>query len=329
MICVTLVMVFNLRMNEMSFFSIMPLLIGGLIVFLYAIRRLSLTLQEVFTDKAKEQLGRYTSNVFKSILIGVIVTVLLDSSSAVIILAIILINAGTLNFKQVMGIVMGANIGTTFGSQLIAFNISKYAVIPLLIGFFIWLFIKSPVLKKAGEITMYFGLLFFGLYLLESSVSPLRGSEMFTNWLLEMTNPLKGAATGGLLTLIIQSSSATVAMLITLAKKELITIAAAIAAMLGAELGTCSDTLIAVIGGKRDAIRAGVFHLLFNLIPIILGLLLFNNFVELIEWLFPKAPLSRQIANAHVIFSVISVLLFMPFVGYVYRLIHVIIPDKK
>lgn len=316
-------------MNSISILTILPLLLGGLTLFLYAIRRLSLTMQYVFSEKVKKHIKHYTDNLFLSIAIGTVATILLDSSSAVIIIAIIFINAGTLNFKQVIGIVMGANIGTTFSSQLIAFNVSKYAIVPLVIGFLIWLFSKSSKFKIAGEITMYFGMLFFALYLLESSVMPLKDTQRFTDWLTTMSNPLKGAATGGLVTLIIQSSSATVAMLITLAKKEMITLSAALAAMLGAELGTCSNTLIAVIGGKRDALRIGVFHILFNLIPIFIGLLFFDEFLAFVKWLSSSTSLSRQIANAHVAFSILSIILFLPFVNSIYKVIRFIIPDRS
>ncbi len=315
-------------MTQDSFLSILPLLIGGIVIFLYAIRRLSMTLRDVFSDKAKRHIEKYTSTVLRSILVGIVVTILMDSSSAVIIIAIILINAGTLNFKQVMGIIMGANIGTTFSSQLIAMNISKYAYIVLVLSFFFWMFFRPGKLKKYALITLYFSMLFFGLYMLEVSVSPLKESEVFSNWLKEMSDPLTGAFTGGLVTLIIQSSSATIGMLITLAKQNLIELTAAVAAMLGAELGTCSDTLLAVIGGKKDAIRAGIFHLLFNLIPITLGLLFFDPFIDLINFLFPNATVARQIANAHVAFSVISVLLFLPFVTPFYNLIRHIIPSS-
>ncbi|MBT8311025.1 MAG: Na/Pi cotransporter family protein [Flavobacteriaceae bacterium] len=315
-------------MQESDIISILPTLIGGLVVFLYAIRRLSIKMEDFFSEKARDFIASYTKNVFKAIIVGIVVTVLLDSSSAVIIITIVLVNSGALDFKQAMGIVMGANIGTTFSSQIIAMNVNKYSVILMMIGLLIWMFSKSIKVKKTAEVLMYFGMLFFGLFLLEISVHPLRDSEFFTSWMLEMSKPLKGAITGGLVTLIIQSSSATVAMLITLAKQNLIGLSAAIAAMLGAELGTCSDTLLAVIGGKRDAIRTGVFHLVFNFIPITLGLLLFDHFVDLAKWISGETPISRQIANAHVLFSVLSVLLFLPFVNTFHKAIRFIIPDK-
>jgi phosphate:Na+ symporter len=315
-------------MEEINIINVLPLVLGGLIIFLYAIRQLSVTLRDIFSSKVENLIEKYTSNIFFSILLGIIVTILLDSSSAVIIIAIIFINAGSLNFKQAMGIIMGANVGTTFSSQLIAFQINKYGVIALAIGFFIWLFYKSSKLKTIGKVIMYFGLLFFGLYILETSLMPFKNSEQLFKWVSSINNPVKGSAIGGLVTLIIQSSSATVGILIIMAKQELINLSIAVSIMLGAELGTCSDTLVALVGGKRDAIRAGLFQILFNLIPIIIGLLVFDHFLYLVEMLAPKATISRQIANAHVLFSVFSVLLFLPFVNSIYRFINWIMPHK-
>ena len=315
-------------MEEINIINVLPLVLGGLIIFLYAIRQLSVTLRDIFSSKVENLIEKYTSNIFFSILLGIIVTILLDSSSAVIIIAIIFINAGSLNFKQAMGIIMGANVGTTFSSQLIAFQINKYGVIALAIGFFIWLFYKSSKLKTIGKVIMYFGLLFFGLYILETSLMPFKNSEQFFKWVSSINNPVKGTAIGGLVTLIIQSSSATVGILIVMAKQELINLSIAVSIMLGAELGTCSDALVALVGGKRDAIRAGLFQIIFNLIPIIIGLLVFDYFIDLVETLAPKATVSRQIANAHLLFSIFSVLLFLPFVNSMYRFINWIIPHK-
>mgnify|MGYP001556783860 CR=1 FL=1 len=315
-------------MEELNIINVLPLVLGGLIIFLYAIRQLSVTLRDIFSSKVENLIEKYTSNIFYSILLGVIVTILLDSSSAVIIITIIFINAGSLNFKQAIGIIMGANVGTTFSSQLIAFQINKYGVIALAIGFFIWLFYKSSKLKTIGKVVMYFGLLFFGLYILETSLMPFKNSEQFFKWVSSINNPVKGTAIGGLVTLIIQSSSATVGILIVMAKQELINLSIAVSIMLGAELGTCSDALVALVGGKRDAIRAGLFQIIFNLIPIIIGLLVFDYFIDLVETLAPKATVSRQIANAHLLFSIFSVLLFLPFVNSMYRFINWIIPHK-
>lgn len=316
-------------MSKDDLIAIVPLVLGGLVLFLYAIRQLSDILKLFLSSKAKAVLESATNTIFKSIATGVLITILLDSSSAVIIIVIILINAQTMKFKNAIGVIMGANVGTTISSQLIAFNVSKYAVIIMIIGFILWMFTSSKIVKEIGRITLYFGLLFFGLYLMELSVLPLGQSDFFNEWMSHLETPVKGAAIGGLVTLIIQSSSATVAILITLAKQDLINITGALAAMLGAELGTCSDTLLAVIGGTRDALRAGVFHLIFNLVPIVIGLFLFNYFEKLVVFISGDMTLQRQIANGHIIFSILSLFLFLPFIKYMYRFMILIIPDRK
>ena len=306
-----------------------PFLIGGLILFVHAILQLSRTMEELFTDKARNLIEKRTRNLFISLLIGIIATVLMDSSSAVIILAIVFINAKTLTFKNAMGIIMGANIGTTFSSQLIAMDIAKYAYIPMLIGLVLYLFAKSTAWRLKGKAVLYFGLLFFGLYIVQEAVLPLQDSGLFEKWISQIEdNPISGALIGGLITLIIQSSGATVALAIILGKQGMISLGGGIAVMLGAELGTCSDTLIATIRGTRQAIKAGIFHLFFNFSTICIGLILFSPFVSLISNISGEATLSRQIANAHIFFNIAGVLLFLPFVRPIQRLLDRIIPEK-
>ena len=200
-------------MNE-----ILPLLVGGLVLFLYAISQLSEVMKDIFSENAKSIIQQYTSNIFSSIFIGTILTIILDSSSAVIILVIVFINAKTLTFKQAIGLVMGANIGTTFSSQIIALDVGQYSIIPLFIGLLFEVFVKHKKWKKYGNILLYFGMLFFGLYIMEESVIPLRESELFSKWIERVEgSPFQGAMIGGLITLIIQSSSGTVGMAIVLA----------------------------------------------------------------------------------------------------------------
>lgn len=307
-----------------------PFLIGGLILFVHSILQLSRTMAEIFTEKARILIEKRTRNLFISLLIGIVATVLLDSSSAVIILAIVFINAKTLTFKNAMGIIMGANIGTTFSSQLIAMDIAKYAYIPMFIGLVLYLFSKTSGMRLKGRAILYFGLLFFGLYIIQEAVAPLQGSGLFEKWIGRIEgNPISGALIGGLITLIIQSSGATVGLAIILGKQGMISLAGGIAVMLGAELGTCSDTLIATIRGSRQAIKAGIFHLFFNFSTICIGLLLFTPFVSLISNISGEAALNRQIANAHILFNVAGVLLFLPFVKPIQRMLDGLIPDKK
>ena len=164
---------------------------------------------------------------------------------------------------------------------------------------------------------------------MEESVLPLRDSEMFHDWILQIeNNHVKGALIGGLITLILQSSSATVGMAIVLGKQQLINTAGGIAIMLGAELGTCSDTLIATIGGSRQAIKAGVFHLSFSLITMLIGLLVFDYFIELVNIVSGKSDIAHHIANGHVMFNVAGVALFLPFVRLFERFLNWMIPER-
>ena len=311
-------------MNE-----IIPLLIGGLVLFLYAISQLSEVMKSIFTEKAKHAIQKYTSNVFSSLLIGTVLTILLDSSSAVIILVIVFINARTLTFKQAIGLIMGANIGTTFSSQIIAMDIGKYSIFPLVIGLIFEVFVKNKKWKKYGNVFLYFGMLFFGLFIMEESVVPLKDSAVFLDWLKKVEgNPIQGALIGGLVTLIIQSSSGTVGMAIVLGKQQILSAAGGITIMLGAELGTCSDTLIATINGSRQALKAGLFHLLFNLTTIIIGLLLFEQLVNLVIYLSNTDDIGNIIANAHMLFNILGVILFIPFIGLMEKGLNKLIPEK-
>ncbi|WP_299366637.1 Na/Pi symporter [Winogradskyella sp.] len=310
--------------------EILPLLIGGLALFLYAIAQLSETLTELFTERAKEIVKTYTSNIFSAIAIGTLLTILMGSSSAMIIIVIVFINAKSLNFKQSIGLIMGANIGTTFSSQIIALDIGKYAVIALFVGLIFEVFVKNKQRRLYGKGILYFGMLFFGLYIMENALGPLKNSQTFLDWIAKVEgHPVQGALIGGLVTLIIQSSSGTVGMAILLGKQNVLSIAGGIAIMLGAELGTCSDTLLATINGRREALKAGLFHLCFNLTTIIMGLFLFQPFVSLVNAVSRTTDIGGIIANAHMLFNILGVLVFLPFVRLSEKLLNSLLPDKK
>lgn len=306
-------------------------ILGGLVLFLFAVRSLSQTIKNAVGDGAQKWILRFTSNTFTGILTGTVVTILLDSSSAVIIITIVLVNSGLLTFRQTMGIVLGANIGTTFSSQIIAMDVGKYSPILLVIGFMMLLISKAPRIKNSGKIILYFGILFFGLFTMEKAVSPLQNDAQFLVMLKTMDNPLQGSLTGALVTLIIQSSSATVGMSIILAKKGILSLAGSIAIMLGAELGTVSDTLLATINGTKQALKTGVFHLIFNIITISLGLIFFYPFVAFIQWIASQtgASVQQSVANAHIIFNIGGVLALVWFLPFFERIIEKIIPEKN
>lgn len=305
------------------------LILGGLGLFLFAISHLSDALKDLLGDKAKKLLAKFTSNIFTALLTGVVITIILDSSSAVIIMAIVLANARALTFKQAIGIVLGANIGTTFSSQIIALSVGQFSPIPIFVGLLMIFFSKTEWFSRTGRVIIYFGILFFGLYTMERAVEPLREYPQFMNWMSKLENPYAGAGTGALVTLVIQSSSATVGMVITLAKKGLVSLSASIAVMLGAELGTCADTLLATVRSNRQALKIGLFHLSFNIISILLGLVLFPWFVQLVKYISGHAHLEQQVANAHMLFNLIGVLLFIPFTGIAESTLNKLLPEKK
>jgi phosphate:Na+ symporter len=303
-------------------------ILAGLVLFLFAVTSLSDTIQQAVGDDAQRWITRFTSHVFSAILTGIVVTTLLDSSSAVIILTIILVNSNVLSFRQAMGIVLGANIGTTISSQIIAMDVGKYSPVFLLIGFALILLSKSPRFNNTGRIILYFGILFFGLFTMEKAVEPLKEYEAFFEMMQQVEHPLYGALAGAVVTLIVQSSSATVGMAIILAKKGLLALGGGIAVMLGAELGTCSDTLLATIRGNRQALKTGLFHLIFNFLSIVVGLLSFYPFVKLVQAISQGAPIERMVANAHLLFNIGGVLVFVWFLPLFERGLNRLLPDS-
>lgn len=310
-------------------FPIILELTAGLVLFLYGVSRLSIGLKKAAGERMKNLLARFTQNRFAGVLTGTAATTLLDSSSVTIIMVIALVNAGLLTFMQSLGVIMGANIGTTISSQIIALQINEYSPIALAIGFGLWFIGKSKRLKRVGLIVFGIGLVFFGLETMSKAVEPLQGYQPFIDWMVRMEKPLLGALVGAAVTVLIQSSSATLGIIITLASQNLISLPAGIALMLGAEIGTCADTLLASIGRSREAIRAGVFHLLFNVITVIIGVLFASQLAAFIKLISGNADVSRQIANAHVLFNVGGVLVFIWFVPWIARGLYRLVPESK
>jgi phosphate:Na+ symporter len=303
-------------------------IIAGLVLFLFAVSNLSETLKAAMGDNAKTWIAKYTSNSFSSLLVGILITAILDSSSAVIIITIVLVNSHHLTFKQAMGIVLGANIGTTVSSQIIAMDVGKYSPVFLLIGFVMLIIAKTEKMSNIGKTILYFGVLFFGLFTMENAVEPLKDESFFNEWMKKTEQPWLGAIIGAVVTLVIQSSSATVGMAIILSKKGLISLTGGIAVMLGAELGTCSDTLLATIKGSRQALKTGLFHVTFNLLSILLGLIFFYPFVRLVSFVSASATIERAVANAHMIFNILGVLIFFWTIPFFEKILNKLLPDK-
>jgi phosphate:Na+ symporter len=207
-------------------------------------------------------------------------------------------------------------------------DVGKYSPIFLLIGFVLLFIAKTKRLSSIGKAILYFGVLFFGLYTMENAVEPLKDEAFFNEWMKKTEDPFLGAIIGAIVTLIIQSSSATVGMAIILSKKGLISLTGGIAVMLGAELGTCSDTLLATIKGSRQALKTGLFHVTFNLLSIVLGLILFYPFIELVKYISSGASVERTVANSHMIFNIAGVLIFIWTIPFFEKVFNKILPDK-
>jgi phosphate:Na+ symporter len=303
--------------------------LGGLVLFLFGVLQLAIGIEPLATRRAHELLGRFTTNRFAGVATGAVATTILDSSSVTIILVIALVNGGLLTFAQSLGVIMGSNIGTTVSSQIFASDVEAYAPLVLLVGFTIFVTAgNSRQRRHVGVAVLGLGLVFFGLHYMGEAVKPLRDDERFLRWMASLERPAVGLAAGAIATVVLQSSSAMLGIVITLAGQGLITLPAGLAVMLGAEIGTCADTLVASIGRARAALRAGVFHLGFNIVTAMLGLALIEQLASLARALPGGDSLPRQIANAHVAFNVLGTALFIGFTPQIARLLKRILPGE-
>jgi len=287
--------------------DILLMILGGLMLFLYGMNHLAETAQQWSGENTKQWILRFTHTTISAVAVGTFITAVLDSSSAVIILVIVLTEAKLLTVKQSLGLVLGANIGTTISSQLIAVDVGKYASILMSAGLLMLWLAKNQSVENIGKSILFLGMLFFGLFIMEEAVEPIKHHQVVFDWLAKSQTPIIGTGIGALVTLVMQSSSATVGMAIVLVKQQILSVTGGIAIMMGAELGTVADTLIATIGRSSRALKVGLFHLLFNLISILIGLLLFKPFYELVTWISGQATPERVLANAHTLFNILGV----------------------
>ncbi len=316
---------------HVDWFTVFAGLTGGLALFLYGMNVMGDTLQEVAGDRMQQILARFTCNRFAGIGTGMIACSVLDSSSATAIITIALVHAGILSFVAAIGVVMGANIGTTLSSVIIASGLIKYSAFVLMIGLLFKVLGRATHHRRWGAVTLGLGLILFGLFTIEHAAEPLRDYPPIEELLARMDNPLLGVFAGALVTAIIQSSSATVGIVIVLAGRQMLTPEAGVAIMLGAEIGTCANVLVASIGRSREAVRVGLFQLLFNTIAVLVFIGFVGPLAQFSAWMVGSDPgIASQplIAAAHVIFNVASVLMFLPFVPATARVLAWLVPDR-
>lgn len=319
---------------KLNIFTIITGALAGLVLFLYGVTRMAEGLEAIAGDRARDLISKFTNNRYAGVATGTVATTILDSSSVTIIIVIAMVSAGLLSFVESLGVVLGSNIGTTIGAQIVAFNISDYAPIAMFIGLLLILLGKKERWKQIGLVILGFGLLFFGLETIENAMEPFKDYKPFIKWMETLgDNTLLGAGVGALFTVLVQSSSATVAIIVTLASQGLISLPAGVALMLGAEVGTCADTLVATLGRGRPAVRTGVFHLLFNLACAGVGILFASHLATIAQWisqLFGAGDdIARQIANAQLIFNVLGVMIAIAFLPWIAHALERLIPDGQ
>lgn len=314
-------------------------LLGGLALFLYGMDQMSDALKLVAGDGMKRVLAKLTTNRFTGAIAGAFVTAVIQSSSITTVLVVGFISAGLMGLAQSTGVIMGANIGTTITAQIIAFKVTKYALVLVAAGFAMLFCIKNERIKHYGHMIMGLGLVFFGMQLMSDGTSPLRTYEPFIDMMRSMDNPLMGILLGAAFTGLVQSSSATTGIVIVLSGQGFISLEAGIALIFGANIGTCVTAMLASIGKPREAVRAAVVHVIFNVMGVVLWFGLIGHLSEFVMSMSPTHPelagverlaaeTPRQIANAHTIFNVANTFIFIWFTGPIVWLVCRFVPDK-
>jgi len=327
-------------------------LVGGLGLFLFGMKIMSEGLQKVAGDRMRKILAALTNNRFIGTFIGLAVTAIIQSSSATTVMVVGFVNAGLMSLVQAIGVVLGANIGTTITAQLIAFKITKYALPAIGLGVAFKIFSRNRKSSYFGEILLGFGMLFFGLAIMKDAFDPIKGSTEFRDFFLLIgDNHLLGVAIGAVLTMIVQSSTATLGITLALASSGLLTYEASVALILGENIGTTITANLAAIGTNLAARRTALAHFLFNFLGVAYMLVLFPIFLKVVTSITPGDPdfviqtqaqaqalgggigdkpfIARHVANTHSLFNIINTLIFLPLVGTLAKVTTLIIRGRE
>jgi len=314
-------------------------LFGGLALFLYGMEQMSDALKAVAGERMKDILAKLTTNRFMGAVTGAFVTAVIQSSSVTTVLVVGFITAGLMSLAQSIGVIMGANIGTTITAQIVAFKVTKAALLMIGIGFTMLFASKQERIKQYGAMIMGLGMIFFGMSVMSDAMKPLRSYQPFLDLMATMENPLIGILVAAAFTGLIQSSSATTGIVIVMASQGFITLPTGIALAFGANIGTCVTAMLASIGKPREAVRAALVHVFFNVAGVLIWVGLIDQLAAFVQWFSPAHPdlsgterlaaeAPRQIANAHTIFNVANTFIFIWFTGQIARLVEWLIPDR-
>ena len=313
---------------EMQISDVLGLL-GGLALFLYGMQMMSAGLEAAAGNRMKRILEKLTANRFLGVLVGAGITAAIQSSSATTVMVVGFVNSGMMTLRQAVWIIMGANIGTTVTGLLIALDVGALAPLLAFVGVALVVFLKKPILHHWGQIIAGLGVLFLGMGMMSDAMAPLRESEFFINLMTQMSNPLLGILVGMVFTAIIQSSSASVGILQTLASSGLIGLHSAAFILFGQNIGTCITAVLASIGTSRNAKRTTIIHLLFNVIGTVIftTICILTPLTDLFESLLPTSP-AGQIAALHTTFNITTTLLLLPFGTQLAKIAERILPDR-
>ncbi len=325
--------------NEINQFDLWTGLFGGLALFLFGMDLMTRSLKRAAGDHLKELLGKFTKNRFVGVGMGALVTGVVNSSSVTTVILVGFISAGLMSMAQSVSVIMGANIGSTVTAQILAFKVTRFALPMVTLGFMVSFLSKPEEWREYGRIVLGMGLVFLGMGVMSTAMAPLRSYEPFIDFIATLSHPVSAALVGAVFTAVIQSSAATTGIVIVLAGQGLIGLEMAIAVALGANVGTCATAGLAVIGKPREAVRAALVHVLFNVAGVAIWIGLIPQLAYLAREVSPGTGLlesagyaaagaPRQIANAHTIFNVANTLFFIGFTTQIARLVEWMIPDR-
>lgn len=300
-------------------------LIGGLGLFLFGMSYMGDGLQKTAGSKMKDILAALTKNKLMGVLVGTLVTGVIQSSSATTVMVVGFVNAGLMNLNQAVGIIMGANIGTTVTAFLVSLSITKLATFLVGIGVFMYLASKKKKVKSIAEVIIGFGILFIGMDIMKDAMGPLESNPQFIGLMTKFKNPFLGILVGFVMTAILQSSSATTGILIAVAATGIISFESAYPIIFGQNIGTCVTALLSSIGANKTAKRAAVIHLLFNVIGTLLFMIFLRKPVQLMVLQLVPTNVPKQIAAGHIFFNILNVVIMFPFSGLLVKASEVII----
>lgn len=312
----------------MEYINILLGLFGGLALFLFGMEFMGDGLENAAGSRLKSFFDKAITNPFKGALVGTIVTAIIQSSSATTVMVVGFVNAGLMSLYQAVGVIMGANIGTTITGQLITFKIDDYIPLFIIIGAALILFMKQEKRKEIGKIIFGFGLLFMGLSQMKDAMSPIAQTTFFQDLILTLEgNMFLGILVGAAMTAVVQSSSASTAILLSLAATGAISLQVAIPILFGNNIGTCVTALLSSLNANKVAKKAAFIHLSFNLIGTLIFLPLINILSQVVMYM--GGDIDKQIANAHTIFNIVNAIILLPFAGVFVKLANLALKDKE